>query len=75
VYFDNFKQLFGAILAADRELMKQLDCIENCSVPIEEDEENIHTHQTTEPLERPRDSHVWIDLDKDSLGSVNIDLE
>lgn len=33
------------------------------------------THETTEPLERPRDSHMGVDLDESVFGGVNVYLK
>lgn len=33
------------------------------------------THETTEPFERPRDSHMGVDLDESVFGGVNVHLK
>ena len=33
------------------------------------------THESTEPLESPRDAHMRVDLDEHALGGVDVDLE
>lgn len=32
-------------------------------------------HQPREPLERARDAHSWVDLDKDTLRRLDVNLE
>ena len=56
--------------------MQELHCaIVNISFPAAHRKRGERTHEPAKPLERARNAHVWVDLDKDTLGGVDVDLE
>lgn len=37
--------------------------------------DSLLTHEAAKALEGTRDAHVWVDLDEDTLGCMNVNLQ